>query len=133
MMCLANKRFPCGQCMACRLNKQREKAMRIGHELQYHKESVFITLTYDPEHLPENGSLVKSDVQKFLKRLRKRLGVERVRYFLCGEYGELGNRPHYHLIVFGLSYNDTRIFEDLQYKPSQDVYYCKSSNIRVSL
>lgn len=124
-MCLANKRFPCGQCMACRLNKQREKAMRISHELQYHKDSVFITLTYDDKHLPSNNSLVKSDVQKFLKRLRKRIGVERVRYFLCGEYGEQGNRPHYHLIVFGLRYSDSRIFEDLQYKPSQDVYYCK--------
>lgn len=129
MMCLANKRFPCGHCYACRFNKMQEKAMRINHELQYHEDSVFITLTYSPENLPKDKGLVKSDAQKFLKRLRKRLGVDRVRYYLCGEYGDSGKydglgHPHYHMIIFGLSYNDSRIFKDLKWIPSKGVWYC---------
>lgn len=129
MKCLhyLEQRFPCGQCIACRLNKQREKALRLSHELQYHKNSVFVTLTYAPENLPEFHSLVKKDVQDFLKKVRKRVEPDRIRYFACGEYGseEHTSHPHYHLIIFGLSYNDKRVFENVQYNPSHDVYYCK--------
>lgn len=127
MRCLhmINHRFPCGQCMACRINKQMEKALRITHELQYHKDNVFVTLTYDDEHMPSNRSLVKSDVQKFMKRVRKYLGYDRVRYFLSGEYGDEYFRPHYHLIIFGLGMRDRRLFSDLRYVASKDVWYCK--------
>ena len=68
-----------------------------------HDDSVFITLTYDDKHLPANASLRKSDLQKFFKRLRKRLGERKIRYFACGEYGDQTQRPHYHAIIFGLS------------------------------
>lgn len=43
--------------------------------------------------------LSKSDLQKFLKRLRKAYG-KKVRYFACGEYGPKTFRPHYHLLFF---------------------------------
>lgn len=88
------------------------------NEYNYWPKSVFITLTYDDEHLPADHSLHVEELQKFFKRLRKNYG-EKIRYFACGEYGEkvrtffdikgqgeaLG-RPHYHAIVFGLG-NDT--------------------------
>lgn len=45
--------------------------------------------------------LVKSDVQKFMKRLRKRVN-EKIRFFCVGEYGPHTQRPHYHLIIFNL-------------------------------
>lgn len=128
MKCLANKRFPCGHCYACRFNRMREKAMRINHELQYHKDNCFVTLTYRPEEHPANHSLQKRDVQLFLKRLRKRLGVDRIRYFVCGEYGDSGiydglGHPHYHMIIFGLSCVDNRVFKNLRYFPQSDMYY----------
>lgn len=47
--------------------------------------------------------LDKEDVQNFLKRLRKYLKQytdERIRYFLCGEYGPIHYRPHYHLLLW---------------------------------
>lgn len=116
--------FPCGQCMACRLNKQREKAMRISHELQYHNDNVFVTLTYKPEMLPKGATLVKADMQKFMKRVRKAIEPDQVRFFGAGEYGELGLRPHYHLILFGISVNDKRVFDDLHYLPGLDLYKC---------
>lgn len=126
MQCLnyLKNRFPCGQCMACRINRQSEKALRITHELEYHKDNVFVTLTYKPECLPEHASLVKRDVQLFLKRLRKAIEPQQIRYFLCGEYGETFSRPHYHLIIFGISQFDPRVFTQRKYIPSQDVYYC---------
>ena len=76
------------------------------HELHYHKDSSFVTLTYDDDHIPDFASLRKSHFQKFMKRLRKRLLERKIRYFACGEYGETTQRPHYHMILFGLSLRD---------------------------
>lgn len=42
-----------------------------------------------------------------MKRLRKRAGV-RVRFFVCGEYGEKLSRPHYHACLFGYDFPDKR-------------------------
>lgn len=64
--------------------------------------SWFVTLTYSDDFKPSDGSLVKRDVQLFLKRLRKAFPGQHIRYFLVGEYGKLHLRPHYHLILFGL-------------------------------
>ena len=79
--------------------------MRMIHELEDFDCAVFVTLTYDDEHLPENASLVVSDLQKYFKRLRKECDKfgKRIRYFACGEYGDRFGRPHYHAIIFGLS------------------------------
>lgn len=41
----------------------------------------------------------KTDVQKFLKRLRKNYG-KKVRYFICAEYGPKSFKPHYHVLFF---------------------------------
>lgn len=76
--------------------------MRMLHELTYHQDAVFITLTYQGEEY-DQGSLCKSDLQKFFKRLRKNIGDKKIRYFACGEYGDKTRRPHYHSIIFGLS------------------------------
>ena len=44
--------------------------------------------------------LYKRDVQLFLKRLRKYIKNEKIRFFLCGEYGTEKLRCHYHLILW---------------------------------
>lgn len=75
------------------------------HEVSLHELSQFVTLTYSDDKLPANGSLVKADLQKFLKRLRKRT---KLRYFAVGEYGDLTARPHYHAILFGIDFSDKR-------------------------
>ncbi|AXL15150.1 replication initiator protein [Microviridae sp.] len=76
------------------------------HEASLHEENCFLTLTYDDDHLPYGGTLVKSDFQKFMKRLRKKFSGERIRYYHCGEYGEKGQRPHYHACIFGFDFRD---------------------------
>lgn len=71
-----------------------------------HEDNCFITLTYDEEHLPANGSLDREAFPAFMKRLRKRLDPLRVRYFQCGEYGAEFRRPHYHACIFGTGFAD---------------------------
>lgn len=97
---------PCGKCDGCRLDHSRSWAVRCVHEASLHDKNCFITLTYNNEHLPPGGSLVKSDFQKFMKRLRKRCGP--VRFFQCGEYGEHYGRPHFHACLFGYDFPDRK-------------------------
>lgn len=107
--------LPCGKCRACRIAKSREWSTRLMHESDYHKKSAFVTLTYSNENLPVNGVLIKSDLQKFIKRLRRDLDYEnrKIKYYACGEYGEKYGRPHYHLILFGIDgYEDKKVIEE---------------------
>jgi len=95
----------CGQCLGCRLERSRQWAMRCVHEASMHQDNCFITLTYNPENLPPDGSLIKSDFQKFMKRLRIQTG-KKIRYYHCGEYGDNTKRPHYHALLFGYNFDD---------------------------
>lgn len=97
---------PCGQCVGCRLERSRQWAIRCVHEASCHSENCFITLTYSDEFLPPWLSLVKSDFQKFMKRLRKKFPGRVIRYFHAGEYGDLTGRPHYHACLFGFDFPD---------------------------
>lgn len=103
-------RLPCGQCVGCRLEKSRQWAMRCMHERRLHKDNVFVTLTYDNDHLPPGGTLVKRDLQLFMKRLRKLKAPQKVRFYGCGEYGDVNKRPHYHVILFGCVFSDARSY-----------------------
>lgn len=120
--------FPCGKCLACLKRKRMEQALRITHEIEGNEENCFLTLTYNPESLPftdKDGNVVrglqeapgafsptllKEDYQLFMKRLRRHLdyhyGLKHLRYFIVGEYGTKGKRPHYHLLIFGWKPSD---------------------------
>jgi len=100
---------PCGRCIGCRLEYSRQWATRCYLESTLHLRNCFITLTYSDEHLPEDGSLDKSHLQKFFKRLRKQKG--KFRYFACGEYGEKTLRAHYHACLFGMDFEDKIEFQ----------------------
>lgn len=102
--------LPCGKCIGCRLESSRRWAVRCVHEAQMHEKNCFITLTYSPENLPENGSLNKRDIQLFMKRLRFRFGAG-IRFFQCGEYGDQTNRPHHHVLLFGHDFDDKYYFK----------------------
>lgn len=103
-------RLPCGQCVGCRLERARQWAVRCMHEKQLHADNVFLTLTYDNEHLPPGGTLVKRDLQLFMKRLRKEKGSG-IRFYGCGEYGSHTCRPHYHIILFNCDFGDKRYYK----------------------
>jgi len=93
--------YGCGQCMPCRLTKRRTWTHRLMLEKLDHAESSFVTLTYSPETVPSEGSVVPEHVRDWLKRLRKRVHPRRLRYFIVGEYGDQSYRPHYHAALFG--------------------------------
>lgn len=110
---------PCGHCIGCRLEYSRQWADRCMLELKYHGRACFVTLTYDDRHIlrrfyadPKTGvalpsySLCKRDLQLFFKRLRKSCPDSPIRYFGCGEYGSRTMRPHYHIILFGVDFED---------------------------
>jgi len=96
----------CGQCKGCRLKRSREWAIRCVHEAALNDVNCYLTLTYSDEHLPPGSSLRYSDFQAFIKRLRARFSNVRVRFYMCGEYGEDFSRPHYHALLFGFDFLD---------------------------
>lgn len=102
--------YGCGQCMPCRLNRHRLWTHRIVLESYMHEKSCFLTLTYSPENLP-NGTtgptLKPRDFTNFLKKLRSIISPIKIRYFMCGEYGDRTQRPHYHAALFGLGLEDS--------------------------
>lgn len=139
---------PCGKCAACQIRKRRDWTTRLTNEASvYDDNCCFLTLTYDDDNVPVtcfnpvNGAVPKmvdrgvgnlplqtllvSDVQKFIKRLRRHLEyvpksdrlrngrdhVERIRYYVCGEYGSKYRRPHYHLLIFGWKPSDMVPFD----------------------
>lgn len=65
--------------------------------------ALFVTLTYQDHLLSKvDGypTLVKSDLQKFFKRLRHIVkSDQKVKYYACGEYGGVTLRPHYHIVL----------------------------------
>lgn len=113
------QQIPCGKCIQCRLAYSRDWANRCMAELKTSPNAVFVTLTYDTQHLQfapfvdiDTGEcstrpvLVPKDLQKFFKRMREycrsELNHTGIRFFACGEYGDKGQRPHYHAIIFNV-------------------------------
>lgn len=101
----------CGKCVECLQKRSEEWSFRIMDECSMWRDNCFVTLTYNDENLPQNGTLVKSDLQKFLKRLRRAVEPVKIRFFACGEYGSKGMRPHYHVIVFNWCPSDMKFFK----------------------
>lgn len=124
--------IPCNHCYACKLNKSAEWATRCMLETLDHESAYWLTLTYDEEHLPIldaikyneiyetdthniivpvtiendgtwiNGSLFPKHIDEFIKKIRNKFRNSKIRYFYCGEYGEQNQRPHYHMLLYGL-------------------------------
>lgn len=93
--------LPCGKCSECISKRAFDWATRCKHEISLHDENTFLTLTYDDENIKKINPLdFKSEFQKFMKRLRKKL-KRKVRYIVSHEYGGKTGRPHHHAIIFG--------------------------------
>lgn len=115
-----NRTVPCGSCAACRTATLRGWLFRLGKELERSSNPLFVTLTYDEQHVPyahlgydyDKGTaylygrtLKKRDVQLFMKSLRKEhsnYSNEKLKYFAVGEYGTRTGRPHYHIVLLNL-------------------------------
>jgi hypothetical protein len=131
---------PCGQCIGCRIDRSRQWANRCMLELQYHDSAYFATLTYDDFHVPkayyadpdtgeahQSLTLCKRDFQLWMKRLRKKFGEDKIRFFACGEYGGSTRRPHYHAILFGLHLDDLVKYKTVKEGDGYYTYYNSES------
>lgn len=94
---------PCGRCPACVARRASGWSFRLMQEDKRSSSAYFITLTYASKHLRRTNNnlptIVKRDLQLFMKRLRK-LNKNKLKYYACGEYGGRFKRPHYHIILF---------------------------------
>lgn len=114
--------IPCGHCIGCRLDYGKAWAARVLCELQTQPKgssSWFVTFTYDEGNVQYSGkrfgefipqTLCRDDWTRFMKRLRKAVAPERIRFFCAGEYGDTTFRPHVHAILFNLSIPDLEPF-----------------------
>lgn len=112
----------CGKCESCRRQHVTRIATACEQHMRLESASCYLTLTYDEEHLPENGTLVKKHVDRFIDALRKWIAVNKddpkwnKAYFgnhqgkfkrvVSGEYGSKTDRPHYHLFIMGFDFPD---------------------------
>lgn len=102
--------FPCRKCVPCSIIRKMEWVTRLTLEATRHVQSCFVTLTYNDDNLVYGGTdqptLMPDDPSMFIKRLRSYLSYHgydnKIRYFVCGEYGTKSKRPHYHLLLFGI-------------------------------
>lgn len=132
----SNILVPCGKCLICRRKYQLSWVVRLQHEfISSNYNALFLTLSYNPENLPLNSTLVKKDVQDFLKRLRKFYSDVKIKYFAVGEYGSKTMRPHYHLIIFGLkSYKSKRHNQGFAHIISEKIWkkgFCHIGDVNI--
>jgi len=77
----------------------------------------------------------------FMKRLRakwvqkdplkRKWGqVEKIRFYMCGEYGPKTGRPHYHACLFGFGFDDLVIYKEA---PEGNIYISEELNKRWGL
>lgn len=112
---LAPFEFQCRKCLPCRLKIGREKAIRALHEARMHKESIFLTLTYNEENL-HSDKLCYPEFQLFMKKLLKHVNKDikckenriKIPFMVTGEYGEKNKRPHWHVLLFNYRPDDAK-------------------------
>ena len=99
----------CGKCPKCMKKRSNSWTIRMAEERKVSTNCYFVTLTYHSLHVPKSASgrltLCTEDLQKFFKRLRKKMfGNQKgdLKYYACGEYGSRYQRPHYHLMLFNV-------------------------------
>lgn len=111
--------IPCGTCFACQKRKRKEIQFRLIQELLSHKQSTFITLTFDEKYLEEFKDDYKRPLMLYIDRLRKHLGY-RPKYWFTSEFGDENHhtgRLHFHGFLFGTSP------KDLPYKVQREKWF----------
>lgn len=118
--------IPCHKCQGCRIDRISVWERRCSYEM-IQGRNAFVTLTYDNYHLKWNkGSVYPTicddDFVKFKDNLRYRIRLLKelppmcrrdYKICACSEYGEERERPHFHLLVFGLDFKEfASVFED---------------------
>lgn len=102
---------PCNKCIQCKIARAKEWSNRLMDEAMLWDRMCIVVLTYSNKDMPMGvrtkhgryGTLRHRDVQLWLKKVRKRLGKRKIKYYVAGEYGGKTKRPHYHVIIYGMN------------------------------
>lgn len=104
----------CGKCLNCIENRKKEAVTRAAVEMKDYINKYFVTLTYNDlnAEIDENGftKLNKKHVKQYIESLQYiqkrhyrdeyKLEKNKLKYIICGEYGERATkRAHYHMII----------------------------------
>lgn len=132
-------KVPCGNCLGCRLDKLALWSSRCNYELVKGNSS-FVTFTYDKWHLPKNelglATLKRDDLHKYIDNIRHKInnlpftpkGIRKdFSFFGSGEYGDTFQRPHYHVLFFGLDYQACKKFFVDSWKKGTSIKVCPVS------
>ena len=122
-----NYKIPCRYCLNCRVDKRNEWENRANWEFKNKISGAFVTFTYDNIHLIDTlklgndnkirPTLKYKDAKKFIQNIRKYVQSHKEKwsylfnpnftYLGVGEYGQNGeifDRPHFHILFFGLDF-----------------------------
>lgn len=137
---------PCGKCLGCLEDKQKDWSFRILQEsLDYVGRTWFVRLSYRDSSLVYGSqvpTLYKPHLSLFIRYVRR---VTECRFFACGEYGDEKNRPHYHVILFlkeQMSKYDVinlvescwhHGFTNVKYFNPKHAYYCAKYTVKSAL
>ena len=109
---------PCGKCIGCRIAKTTWLNDACEWEYNHYGIGSFTTLTYDEENYLHLYNEEKQrfepnykDFQDFIKRLRSALYEKyktrpNFKYLVACETGEENGRIHYHVLFFGLDFQN---------------------------
>lgn len=111
----------CGKCDYCNDLRQQSYIKRVKSQFKMSKYSYLITLTFSndkinmflpkkfckslkPEQYSQFSNLSKIEISNIIKNWKNKLNrfyrtKIKLHYFLCGEYGSLTNRSHYHILL----------------------------------
>ena len=110
-----DQKINCKNCIGCLTDNERMWTDRIVDEASLYDNNLFVTLSYDEEHLPDHESVNIRDGQLFMKKLRKKFPGFKIRFLYKAEYGENTARAHYHYALF-----NTPKLTDMEYNRSND-------------
>lgn len=122
-------KVPCNNCLGCRLDKLAMWTARCNYE-QIKGRNSFVTFTYDNFRLPYRDGAVFPTLEplhlhKYIDNVRHKISSMPVlpygsrkdfAYFCSGEYGDTFNRPHYHVLFFGLDFQHFKKFFESTWK-----------------
>lgn len=120
--------IPCRTCECCRADRSAAWSERAKYEFSRFGVGAFVTFTYDDEHVPvgsdgKHFTLDYSHYHKFMDSIKHRSkkifpskpnkfvrSTPSFTYIGCAEYGDKFERPHYHILFFGLDFYECEEF-----------------------
>ena len=126
---------PCGHCLDCLNKRQNEWYVRFWCEERFQKLvnpnsiTIFLTLTYNETNLPQSREIALNDFRAFIKKISRRQGNKRVRFYAVTENGTLRGRLHWHVLLFGFDPTVilkplNKYFDDVWKKGFNSAEYC---------